>query len=168
MAIDQTLAAAKANDDESKSRLDALLTYANGVTGQTDSSIGDAIKTLSAGYGRGGSEPTVLKTVDFGGSNRPNSVYLNVDDYPGYTFYFADIQAEASSSDWLYINDKYASQSKIANYFAPLALNVGGIMYRTTTVISFSEMPDSMRNIRIHWYSSGTVFTSGKITFFGV
>lgn len=54
MAINQTLAAAKQNDDESKSRLDALLTYANGVTGQADGNIGDAVKTLCDGYGGGG------------------------------------------------------------------------------------------------------------------
>lgn len=53
MAINQTHAAAKQNDDESKSRLDALLTYANGVTGQADTNIGDAIKTLCDGFGGG-------------------------------------------------------------------------------------------------------------------
>ena len=53
MAIDQTLAAAKKNDDESKSRLDALLAYANGITGQEDANIGDAVKTLCDGYGHG-------------------------------------------------------------------------------------------------------------------
>lgn len=40
--------------DDSKSRLDALLTYANGVTGADDSNIGDAVKTLADGFGGGG------------------------------------------------------------------------------------------------------------------
>lgn len=39
---------------ESKQSLDALLTYANGVTGADDTSIGDAVKTLCDGYGQGG------------------------------------------------------------------------------------------------------------------
>ncbi len=38
---------------ESKSKLDALLTYANGVTGAADANIGDAIRTLANGYGGG-------------------------------------------------------------------------------------------------------------------
>lgn len=44
MAIKQTL-------EDSKSKLDALLTYANGVTGAEDTNIGDAIKTLCDGFG---------------------------------------------------------------------------------------------------------------------
>ena len=47
MAIKQVI-------DDSKARLDALLAYANGVTGASDVSIGDAVKTLSDGYGQGG------------------------------------------------------------------------------------------------------------------
>ncbi len=39
-----------------KSRLTALLTYANGVTGESDTNICDAIQTLADGYGQGGVE----------------------------------------------------------------------------------------------------------------
>lgn len=46
----------KSNLESSKSKLDALLTYANGVTGASDVSIGDAIRTLAEGYGGGGGE----------------------------------------------------------------------------------------------------------------
>lgn len=38
----------------SKDGLDALLNYANGVTGQDDANIGDAVKTLCDGFGQGG------------------------------------------------------------------------------------------------------------------
>jgi len=34
-----------------KSRLNALVTYANGITGESDTSVGDAMRTLAAGYG---------------------------------------------------------------------------------------------------------------------
>lgn len=47
--------ALKTTLDDIKDRLDALLTYANGVTGESDTSIGDAIETLADGYGQGGS-----------------------------------------------------------------------------------------------------------------
>ncbi len=49
----------KSTLDDIKSRLTALLTYANGVTGESDTSIGDAIETLADGYGQGGSEYSV-------------------------------------------------------------------------------------------------------------
>lgn len=48
---------------EIKSKLTALLTYSNGVTGESDTSIGDAIQTLSEGYG-GQALPISLELVD--------------------------------------------------------------------------------------------------------
>lgn len=50
--------------DDTKDRLDALLTYANSVTGADDTSVGDAIETLANGYGSGGSSlPIQLELV---------------------------------------------------------------------------------------------------------
>lgn len=37
------------------SRLQALLTYANNKTGHSDTTLGDAVRTLADGYGQGGS-----------------------------------------------------------------------------------------------------------------
>lgn len=58
--------ALKTTLDDTKSRLDALLTYANGVTGESDTNIGDAIARLASKYDTGysiddiadGSEPS--------------------------------------------------------------------------------------------------------------
>lgn len=41
--------------------MDALLTYANGITGAADTNIGDAVKTLADGYGQGGGDIPGLK-----------------------------------------------------------------------------------------------------------
>lgn len=57
MAIKQTL-------EDTQNRLDALLTYANGTTGQADISIGDAIKTLCDGYGQGGGDGKIQVSGD--------------------------------------------------------------------------------------------------------
>ena len=46
--------ALKTTLEDTQSRLDALLTYANSVTGAEDTSVGDAIETLANGYGQGG------------------------------------------------------------------------------------------------------------------
>lgn len=45
--------------ESTKARLNALLTYANETTGESDTSIGDAIQTLCAGYGGGGVDHTI-------------------------------------------------------------------------------------------------------------
>lgn len=36
------------------SRIQALTTYANGVTGESDTTLSDAVATLAEGYGSGG------------------------------------------------------------------------------------------------------------------
>lgn len=41
-------------DTANKNTLKLLVDYANGVTGNSDTNIGDAIKTLADGYGQGG------------------------------------------------------------------------------------------------------------------
>lgn len=56
--------ALKSTLEDTKDRLDALLTYANSVTGAEDTSVGDAIETLADGYESGGSTlPIQLELV---------------------------------------------------------------------------------------------------------
>ena len=45
--------------DTKTAEIEALTAYANGVTGQSDTTIGDAVKTLCDGYGQGGGGKTV-------------------------------------------------------------------------------------------------------------
>lgn len=50
------------NDLEAKGEITALLQYANGVTGEADTRLGDAVYRLAAGYGKGGS--TELQLIE--------------------------------------------------------------------------------------------------------
>lgn len=71
-----------------KSRLNALVTYANGVTGASDTSVGDAVRTLAAGYGQGGSGKSleeiysldyVVETSDTSAPSTQITIASNVD-----------------------------------------------------------------------------------------
>jgi len=44
-------------------QITALTTYANGITGASDTRLGDAVRTLAAGYGQGGGVDTSNDTV---------------------------------------------------------------------------------------------------------
>lgn len=46
--------------------LSGLLTYANGVTGESDTNLGDAVRTLADGYGGGGGLPTGFTAIATG------------------------------------------------------------------------------------------------------
>ncbi len=49
------------------SRIQALTTYANEVTGASDTTLSDAVATLAEGYGQGGgSLPSVISKIDGG------------------------------------------------------------------------------------------------------
>ena len=94
--------------DAKASEIELLTAYANGVTGQDDSNIGDAIKTLCDGFGGGGGVLTIEYTpvIDV---RAASNVYINhglakvpsviiavtddeLDDYTGATSYvFAGI-----------------------------------------------------------------------------
>ena len=83
--------------EASKSGLDALLTYANGVTGQDDVSIGDAVKTLADGFGQGGGGPNDFVQVH-NSSTDINDVYVdrsgNQKPYAGW-----------AATDWIPCDD---------------------------------------------------------------
>jgi len=75
--------ALKTTLDDTKDRLDALLTYANSVTGAEDTSVGDAIETLANGYGQGGGLTPPqwgnVETVDIGENSVTNG--NNIESY---------------------------------------------------------------------------------------
>lgn len=93
--------ALKTTLDNTKDRLDALLTYANSVTGAEDTSVGDAIETLANGYGQGGGltppQWCNVQTVTIGQNSVTNGVNLAsyfTDNYPG--FFLAVLKEEPS------------------------------------------------------------------------
>lgn len=48
--------------------INALTTYANGVTGASDTNLTDAVHTLADGYGQGGGAENVMLTISDDGS----------------------------------------------------------------------------------------------------
>lgn len=70
--------------EDTKDRLNALLTYANEVTGESDTSIGDAIHTLADGYGSGGGY-SLDDIAD--GSEPSGDIVINVTNIVHYAFH---------------------------------------------------------------------------------
>ena len=56
MSTKEALEKSHIKDTANKNTLNLLVDYANGVTGNSDTNIGDAIKTLCDGYEQGGEE----------------------------------------------------------------------------------------------------------------
>ena len=63
--------------------INALTTYANTVTGASDTTLSDAVATLASGYGGGGSSPiTLLETVTVPSDTR--TVSFDMTQYANY------------------------------------------------------------------------------------
>ena len=84
--------ALKTTLEDTQDRLEALLTYANSVTGAEDTSVGDAIETLANGYGQGGGGLTPpswcnVETVAIGQNSVTNGATLKsyfTTNYPNF------------------------------------------------------------------------------------
>lgn len=117
--------ALKSTLDDIKDRLDALLTYANGVTGESDTSIGDAIQTLADGYGQGGSSlPIQLELIGTW------TGYL--EEYTDTTTWeYTETGIDIINSPYIYflvtvVCDGNYSDTSITNYWSGAEFIIGG------------------------------------------
>lgn len=101
--------------EDTKDRLDALLTYANGVTGESDTSIGDAIETLAEKYDVGYSLDDIAD-----GSEPSGDIVINSTNIMPYTF---------------------LSRSNITGVSLPNAITVGQQTFNGVNNISRLDVP---------------------------
>ena len=74
--------------------INALTTYANEVTGASDTNLSDAVHTLASGYGQGGGDATLItKTIIENGT-----YFAEDDDADGYSEVTVNVPSSAASS----------------------------------------------------------------------
>lgn len=76
-------------------KINNLITYANGVTSKTDTTLSDAVKSLADGYGQGGTTPTLVqKSITLNGTYDPDD-----DNADGYSEVTVNVQNGASMTE---------------------------------------------------------------------
>lgn len=73
--------------------INALTTYANGVTGASDTTLSDAVHTLASGYGGGGSATLITKAITANGTYSAED-----DDADGYSSVTVNVPSSGASS----------------------------------------------------------------------
>ena len=148
----------KSTLDDIKSRLTALLTYANGVTGESDTSIGDAIETLADGYGQGGQEPYYSTSGQLYFENMviPTEYTGNLCPIYRYcpnlkTFEAPNIQITSASATY-----QIANNSNLERLILPKWVKIGNYNFSFNPKLSYCEL-GSIGN-PVTALSSGTVF----------
>lgn len=92
-------------------QINALTTYANTVTGQSDTCLSDAVATLADGYGGGGgSSPFVLLDTITADSD-VRGLLVDFTQYADYDAVFVFENITLSASDWLYYTENSSTPS---------------------------------------------------------
>lgn len=106
---------------DTKARLDSLLTFANETTGQSDVSIGDAIKSLVDGFGQGGSS---------------YEKYTATANCTTYGQVYAMIQSDgllSTNANYVLVNKANKPSMQIVNFTTNNTIYLSIIGWRTTS-----------------------------------
>ena len=106
---------------DTKARLDSLLSFANETTGQSDVSIGDAIKTLADGFGGGGSS---------------YEKYTATATCASYGQVYAMIQSDgllSTNANYVLVNKANKPTMQIVNFTTNNTTNLSIVGWRTTS-----------------------------------
>jgi len=154
--------------------INALTTYANEVTGGSDTNLSDAVHTLASGYGGGGSGYTLLASgtytqatntnkmtipVDYSGT--PIAVYVKAQTFSGdgnqtYAWLWLDAIFSEASAMFPSINEcRCANASSVfPNRYIPGAPTV---VNSTSVVVTLYSASIPIRANTYNWYIWGIV-----------
>lgn len=156
--------------------INALTSYSNTVTGQSDQTLSEAVATLAAGYGGGGSV-SLLDTVTVSTDTREFN--LDFTPYTSYDFLLVYGDVTLSAADWLYfvINGSspsggtYTNQSVVHQYgIVFMRVKPIGENERCVTASSngFDVRATVTNNVYIYCYTaSNTMLAGSKFTIYG-
>ena len=134
---------------EIKSKADALIDYANDITGAEDTTLGDAVKTLADGYGGGSSEyPKLIWSTEYvleadGTGTASDEMITNItqSDIEPYHQYLFKItlkeKSEASTLTTYMLDNNYLLNIYDNTYFYDTGTTLIGF-YTTNNVSSTS------------------------------
>lgn len=161
-------------------KIQSLITAANNTTGESDTTLTDAVQTLVDGYGQGGgSLPTSISKID-GGSFTPTndtscSLYniattLNV---PARYFLiwtddldqFGTISKKGLILAMVNIRQfESASGTTRYGYYSYIQRQTNGSSYQSVSTMTYANQPEQFTNSNmIRYYVSDTYYIAGKL-----
>lgn len=159
----------------------ALTTYANEITGESDTNLSDAVRSLADGYGQGGSSLTKLGTIEISENTRSMSV-VPQSNWFDYDFLIVKYDLTLSASDWLYASTTNLKTSGTNTYSTKSALTykyVGAVELNSSDGSCIFLMPNFVANgakvtvssgqtLYLYTYSSSkTILSGSSVTIYG-
>lgn len=112
--------------------IQALTTYANTITGESDTTLSDAVESLADGYGGGNSPISLLDTLTVSADSR--SYDLDLTPYASYNFVYVYGDVTLSAADWIYFVQNGSSPSG-GTYTNQTRTDQTGLVYERVKVI---------------------------------
>lgn len=158
--------------------INALTSYSNTVTGQSDQTLSEAVATLAAGYGGGGGGLELIDTITIAENTRGYS--LDVTTYTSHDIIVVcfDSLNIAPAQDWLYTTwntttpsgGSYVPKSTMMTGIHVLGYKAGNDneirwlweSYNGSSPLSKSESA-SLQNIFMYAYSASNYIAAGSV-----
>lgn len=157
------------------SKLQSLLSAANTATGESDTTLTDAMQTLIDGYGQGGSGGELL--VDNVATEDVATINLVIPEGKrSYRVYVVELVGRTSSNEWVYprfnittpaTSGAYLPQKQTYNSkFVVAKYAYGQAGYTLTTAASgnsslIGTSSSTLNNIFLNLYNASSVFKAG-------
>jgi hypothetical protein len=162
----------------------ALTTYANTVTGASDTTLSDAVGTLAAGYGGGGSSPWT-KVDEIVLSENVRTVNIDTTGYQStYDFVVGFYVGELTSADYIYVTYNNTTITTSGGYYTTIASVVKTPLFMLTKRIERITIEELLRpnnntftstanvtvnNIFLNTYQASKLMKAGsKIVIYGL
>jgi len=145
------------------SEIQALITYANEVTGEADTTLGEAVHTLADGYGQGGGDEMAKGLIDGSLTNVviPNGV-TSIRDYAFYRSKVESVVVPNSVTN--YGTNIFESCSKLTSVTIPENVTkIPGRFCSLCTSLTSINIPDGVINIYDYAFYNCTSLTSINI-----
>lgn len=157
--------------------INALTQYANETTGQSDTTLSDAVGTLVAGYGGGGGMPILAQYTP----NAVRGVQVDIDAtwFDTYDYVMIVPNLTYSASDWLYVaQDSQSGGAYTAGSWEGLTPHYSmlvrsqsggyvGVWFRTDTGNSTNVFFGIQNYFYWYMYASNKTMT-GTLTVYGI
>jgi hypothetical protein len=121
--------------------IDALTAYANSVTGESDTNLPDAVRTLADGYGQGGGD-SIWNTIVDGTVTEINDKDGLCTAMKGYAFYECKSLASVIFPSATSVGDSAFSKCSIlSSVELPSATSIGGYAFNNCYVLATLDLP---------------------------
>lgn len=150
----------------------ALTTYANGVTGASDTTLSDAVRTLADGYGGGGGGGDGLQKIkEVTISEDTRSVSIDLTEFADKTELLITMSFTLSASDWVYLHfdtttpsttgKQYTQPSQIFDEY-PIYMRSSGFDFIASASGMERSTAQPRTNLLCHTYDANKRILSGS------